>query len=125
MFEEKDDPTYAIFSELDNYLETNPPIPNKNYFNMVWEKNNLYCIKFKLYMNTELFDINKNKIEVKTFHDFYHFIKRGTKVRFVFGFSKLWMMGKDFGFAPAVRRVQLFGDKDDVPQEKIKFVDDD
>jgi len=121
----KKDDNYIVLSALDGNLSKLKVLRNKNYHSLIAEKELKYYLKFKLYVNTGLFDKDKNRIGITSLFDFYKYLKEGTTMKFVFSFSKMWTMGNEYGFSMGVKRILL---KDEViitPEPKINFLDDD
>ena len=122
----KKDDNYIVLSAVDSNLSKLKTLRNKNYHSLIAEKELKYYLKFKLYTNTGLFDKDKNRISITSLFDFYKYLKEDTSMKIVFGFSKMWTMGNEYGFSMGVKRILL---KDDVvaitPEPKINFFDDD
>jgi hypothetical protein len=74
---------------------------------LISEKDYNYYLKFKIYLNTGLFDKDKNRISITSLFDFYKYFKEDTQIKIVFSFSKLWAMGKEYGFSLSVKRILL------------------
>jgi hypothetical protein len=89
---------------------------------LISEKDGQYYLKFKLYLNTGLFDKDKNSIGITSLFDFYQYLKEDTQVKIVFGFSKLWQMGKEYGFSLSVRRMLLKDQIKEVPETTVCFL---
>jgi hypothetical protein len=98
---------------------------SKKYHPIVSEKEGEYYLKFKLYLNTLLFDKDKNAISITSLFDFYKYLKEDTQIKIVFGFSKIWQMGREYGFSLSVKRILLKDVVKEVPSEpKVSFLDD-
>ena len=107
----KKDDNYIVLSAIDENLSKLKILSNKKYHKLISEKDNEYYLRFKLYDNTALFDKDKNKIGITSLLDFYKYLREDKTIKIVFGFSKLWSMGKEFGFSMSVKRILL---KDEV-----------
>ena len=99
-------------------------LSNKKYHTLISEKDNEYYLKFKLYNNTALFDKDKNKIDITSLLDFYKYLREGKTIKIVFGFSKLWSMGKEFGFSMSVKRILLKEEIKEIHDNTITFLED-
>ena len=112
-----------MLSSIDDNLSNAKISPTKNYHSIIYKKDNSYYLKFKIYLNTGLFDKDKNRISITSLHEFHQYLREGTKVRLVFTFSKLWKMANEYGFSLSVRRVQLADDvKTETLNEKPSFI---
>jgi hypothetical protein len=120
----KGDDNYMVLSAIDSNLSKLKILPSKKYHPLVSEKEFEYYLKFKLYLNTGLFDKDKNRISITSLLDFYKYLKQGSTVKIVFGFSKLWSMGKEYGFSMGVRRILLKDEVKEAPEQAITFLDD-
>ena len=119
----KDD-NYMVLSAIDTNLSKLKILPSKNYHPLIPTKDGEYYLKFKLYSNTNLFDKDKNKINITSLIDFYKYFKQGTTIKIVFGFSKMWSMGKEYGFSLSIRRVLLKDEITEAPTFDTSFLDD-
>ena len=52
----ENDTMYRMLSDTNNYLSQLNLLPNKNYHGLISEKDESYFLKFKLYLDTALFD---------------------------------------------------------------------
>ena len=52
----KEDAIYRTLSDINDYLSNSSLIPNKNYHGLISEKEENYYLKFKIYLDTALFD---------------------------------------------------------------------
>ena len=112
-------------SPVDDYLSKQNIVQNKKYHTLLSEKENEFYLKFKLYLDTGLFDKDKNRISITSLFDFYQYFKEDTKIKIVFSFSKMWKMGDSFGFSLSVRRILLQDEIKKAPANKIEFLNDD
>ena len=46
----------------------------------------MYYLKFKIYLNTGLFDRDKNRISITSLFDFYKYLREDTQIKIVFWF---------------------------------------
>ena len=119
------DENYKMLSEFDNIHSKLNIAHYKKYHPLVSEKDNVYYLKFKLYLNTLLFDKDKNAISITSLFDFYKYLKEDTQIKIVFSFSKVWQMGSAYGFSLSVKRILLKDIVKEVPPEpKVSFLDD-
>jgi hypothetical protein len=81
-------------------------------------------LKFKLYLNTGLFDKEKNRIIITSLLDFHIYLREGTTIKIVFSFSKMWKMSNEYGFSLSVRRILLKDEVKEVPEIDTSFLDD-
>ena len=80
----KGDASYTFLTSMDKSLKKLCKfVNNKKYHSLVREKDGEYYIKFKIYLNTALFDSNKNRISITSFHDFYKYLRQDKTVKFV------------------------------------------
>ena len=93
------------------------------YHSLISEKDGMYYLKFKIYLNTGLFDKEKNRISITSLFDFYKYLREDTQIKIVFGFSKLWQMHKEYGFSLSVKRILLKDEVKEVPENKIELLD--
>ena len=115
----KDDDTFIVLSSIDDNLSNAKISPTNNYHPIIHKKDNSYYLMFKIYLNTGLFDKDKNRISITSLHEFHQYLREYTKVRLVFTFSKLWKMANEYGFSLSVRRIQLADDvKTEAQNEK-------
>ena len=103
----KNDKDYEIFSAIDDKLSKMNILPNKIYHSLVSEKDDACYLKFKLYLDTGLFDKDKNRISITSLFDFYKYLGEDTQLKIVFGFSKLWKMSNQYGFTLSIKRILL------------------
>jgi len=120
----KKDDNYIVLSAIDENLSKLRVLSNKKYHKLISEKDNEYYGKFKLYDNTALFDKDKNKISITSLLDFYKYLREGKNIKIVFGFSKLWSMGKEFGFSMSVKRILLKDEIKEIHDNTITFLED-
>ena len=120
----RSDDTYKVISAIDDNLSKLNISQSKKYHPLVSEKEGECYLKFKLYLNTALFDKDKNRISITSLFDFYKYLKEDTTIKIVFNFSKLWQMGREYGFSMSVQRILL---KDEIkeiqPEVKVSFLD--
>ena len=121
---DKEDENYIVLSSIDENLSKLKILSSKNYHPLITQKDNEYYLKFKLYLNTALFDKDKNKLSITSLSDFYKYLREGKTVKIVFGFSKLWSMGRDFGFSMSVRRILLKDEIKNITESTHNFLDD-
>ena len=121
----RNDNAYTVLSAVDDYLSKQNIVQNKKYHTLISEKENEFYLKFKLYLDTGLFDKDKNRISITSLFDFYQYFKEDTKIKIVFSFSKMWKMGDSFGFSLSVRRILLQDEIKKAPANKIEFLNDD
>ena len=121
---DKEDENYIVLSSIDENLSKLKILSSKNYHPLITQKENEYYLKFKLYLNTALFDKDKNKLSITSLSDFYKYLREGKTVKIVFGFSKLWSMGRDFGFSMCVRRILLKDEIKNIADSTHNFLDD-
>jgi len=119
----KDDDYYRVMTAIDDNLSKLSISQNKKYHSLISEKEDNYYLKFKIYLNTGLFDKDKNRISITSLFDFYKYFKEDTQIKIIFGFSKLWSMGKEYGFSLSVKRILLKNEIKEVPENKIEFSD--
>ena len=98
--------------------------PKKKYHSLISEKENNYFLKFKIYLNTGLFDKNKNRISITSLTDFVKYFQEGSTIKIVFGFSKLWQMNSEYGFSLSVRRILLRDEVKEIPEKTVNFLDE-
>jgi len=120
----RDDNNYVALSAIDDKLSNLRIIPNRNYHSLISEKGTEHYLKFKLYLNTALFDKDKNRISITSLFDFYKYLKEDTQIKIVFGFSKLWKMGQAYGFSLSVKRILLKDEIQETPKTTISFLDE-
>jgi hypothetical protein len=121
----RNDENYTMLSAFDDIHSKLNIAQYKKYHPLVGEKDNEHYIKFKLYLNTLLFDKDKSAISITSLFDFYKYLKEDTKIKIVFGFSKLWQMGREYGFSLSVKRILLKDEVKEVPLEtNVSFLDD-
>ena len=111
------------WSALDSKLSSLKLLPNKNYHSLISEKESNRYLKFKLYLNTALFDKDKNRIGITSLFDFYRYFKEGKQIKIVFAFSKMWSMGKEYGFSMSVRRILLKDEVQETAETSVSFID--
>ena len=121
---DKEDENYIVLSSIDENLSKLKILSSKNYHPLITQKENEYYLKFKLYLNTALFDKDKNKLSITSLSDFYKYLREGKTVKIVFGFSKLWSMGRDFGFSMCVIRILLKDEIKNITESTHNFLDD-
>ena len=119
----KDDENYRVLSAIDDNLASLNLSQNKKYHSLISEKDDNYYLKFKLYLDTGLFDKDKNRISITSLFDFYKYMREDRQVKIVFGFSKLWQMGKEYGFSLSVKRILLKNEVKEVPETTASFLD--
>jgi hypothetical protein len=72
---------YQKLNTIDEYMKANP-VCDKNYHTLVRrdeEKQKVY-LKFKVYLDTALFDKDKNRIPITSLHDFYQYFRENKKI---------------------------------------------
>lgn len=123
----KNDDHYLFFSAIDENLSKLKILSNKKYHYLVYQKEyNEYFLKFKLYLNTGLFDKEKNRISITSLTDFHRYLSEGKSIKIVFGFSKLWAMGQEYGFSLSVKRILLKDEIKETPEKaESTFLSDD
>jgi hypothetical protein len=121
---DKDDDHYIVLSAIDSNITKLKILSSKKYHPLISVKDGEYYLKFKLYLNTNLFDKDKNKINITSLLDFYKYFKQGTTIKIVFSFSKMWSMGKEYGFSLSIRRVLLKDEITETPTFDTSFLDD-
>ena len=102
---------------LDNYIFSKQLVKGKDLHHFIrhdGEEN--YSLKAKLYNDTSVF-INKDKQVVNSIDDLYKYLKEGDRVRLVVNFSKMWVMGKEYGFSISVKRLQIIPSDKPVEEE--------
>jgi len=119
----KDDDNYRILSAIDDNLSKLNISQNKKYHTLISEKDMQYYLKFKLYLNTGLFDKDKGRISITSLFDFYRYFREDTQIKIVFSFSKLWRMSNEYGFSMSVKRILLKDEIKEVPEPKVSFLD--
>lgn len=120
----KKDDNYIVLSAIDDNLSKLKILSNKKYHSLICEKDNEYYLKFKLYLDTALFDKDKNRISITSLLDFYKYLREGRTIKIVFGFSKMWSMGKEYGFSMSVRRILLKDEIKEIPERTLSFLED-
>ena len=102
-----DSQEYKFFTMIDNFVDDKNLVSGKTLHKIIKtnDENNHY-IKAKIYLNTGLY-IGTERKSITDLHDFYNYLKEGTKIRIVFGFSKLWKMGTNYGFNVSIKRIQV------------------
>ena len=120
----KGDIINKTLSDINNYLSNLSLIPNKNYHGLISEKDESYFLKFKIYLDTALFDKNKNRISITSLFDFYRYLKEDTQLKLVFRFSKMWRMSNSYGFSMSVRRILLKDEIKEAPETTVNFIDE-
>jgi len=120
----KKDDNYIVLSAIDENLSKLKILSNKKYHKLISEKDNEYYLRFKLYDNTALFDKDKNKIGITSLLDFYKYLREDKTIKIVFGFSKLWSMGKEFGFSMSVRRILLRDEVKELSEKTVNFLEE-
>jgi hypothetical protein len=118
------DNNFMVLSAIDTNLSKLKILPNKKYHPLVPTKEGEYYLKFKLYLNTGLFDKEKNRISITSLLDFYKYLKEGTTIKIVFSFSKMWRMSNNFGFSMSVKRILLKDEVKVVPELALSFLED-
>jgi hypothetical protein len=117
---------YQKLNTIDEYMKANP-VCDKNYHTLVRrdeEKQRVY-LKFKVYLDTALYDKDRNRIPITSLHDFYQYLREDKKIRIVFAFSKMWKMSNEYGFSLSAKRIQLADaveDESAQEEEKSKFL---
>jgi hypothetical protein len=119
----KDDGYYRVMTAIDDNLSKLNISQNKKYHSLISEKDDNHCLKFKLYLDTGLFDKDKNRISITSLFDFYKYMREDNQINIVFGFSKLWQMGKEYGFSLSVKRILLKNEVKEVPETTASFLD--
>ena len=118
------DNNYMVLSAIDTNLSNLKILANKKYHPLVAVKDGAnYFLKFKLYLNTGLFDREKNRISITSLLDFHKYLREGTTIKIIFSFSKMWSMGKDYGFSMSVRRILLKDEVKVIPEPSLSFLD--
>ena len=118
-----DDYYYKLMTAIDDNLSKLSTAQYKKYHSLISEKDGMYYLKFKIYLNTGLFDKEKNRISITSLFDFYKYLREDTQIKIVFGFSKLWSMWKEYGFSLLVKRIVLKNEVKEVLENKIEFLD--
>ena len=119
------DNNYMVLSAIDTNLSNLKILANKKYHPLVAVKDGAnYFLKFKLYLNTGLFDREKNRISITSLSYFYRYLREGTTIKIIFSFSKMWSMGKDYGFSMSVRRILLQDEVKAIPEPSFSFLED-
>ena len=118
----KDDNYYRVLSAFDDNLSKLSTSQYKKYHSLIYERDNTYYLKFKVYLNTGLFDKDKNRISITSLFDFYRYLKEDNIIKLVFSFSKLWQMGPSYGFSLSAKRILLKNEIKEVPENKIEFL---
>ena len=124
----KNDDSYLFFSAIDNTLSRLKILSSGKYHYLVSQndKPNEFFLKFKLYHNTALFDKDKNRISITSLTDFHRYLREGKPIKIVFGFSKLWTMGQQYGFSLSVKRILLKDEIKELPENpENAFLSDD
>jgi hypothetical protein len=121
---ERDSPAHVVLEAIDNNPPSQKGFSNRKYHKVVKAKEGNFFLRFKLYLDTALFDKDRNRISIASLHDFYRYLRDGKKVKIVFSFSKMWSMGTEYGFSLSVRRILLFDEIDEAkPEVKTQFFD--
>ena len=102
----------------------NSKLSKKKYQTLITEKDANHYLKLKLYLDTGLFDKNKNIISITSLLDFYKYLKQGTTIKIVFAPSKMWKMSDSFGFSLNIRRILLKDEVKEEPQREISFLEE-
>jgi hypothetical protein len=129
------DNNYMVLSAIDTNISNLKILLNKNYHPLISVKDRPkgamgeadganYFLKFKLYLNTGLFDKEKNRIAITSLLDFYKYLKEDTTIKIVFSFSKMWSMGKEYGFSMSVKRILLKDEVKVIPEPSLSFLED-
>ena len=121
---DKDDNIYIALSAVDENIRKLKILSSKKYHPLISFKDGEYYLKFKLYPNTNLFDKDKNKINLTSLLDFYKYVRQGTSIKIVFSFSKMWKMSNEYGFSLSVRRIMLKDDVKEAPAFSTSFLED-
>ena len=121
-----DSQEYNFFTMIDNFVGDKNLVSGKTLHKIIRtnDENNHY-IKAKVYLDTALF-VGNERASITDIHDFYPFLKEGEKIRFVFGFSKMWKMGTNYGFNVSIKRIQVDETIESAKEEIVstKFLDD-
>ena len=120
----KDDDNHIVLSAIDNNISRQKILSNKKYHSLICDKENEYYLKFKLYLDTALFDKDKNKLSITSLLDFHKYLREGRTIKIVFGFLKLWSMGKEYGFSMSVRRILLKDEIKEISEASQSFLED-
>jgi hypothetical protein len=117
---------YNFFKMIDSFVDYKSLVNNKTLHKILKtnDVNNNY-IKAKIYLNTGLY-VGTERKSIADLHDFYNYLKEGTKIRIVFGFSKMWKMGTNYGFNVSLKRIQL-DETSEITEPEVKqitFLDD-
>ena len=120
----KNDKHCVVLSAFDDNLSKLNTASIRKYHTLVSEKEGEYYLKFKLYLNTALFDKDKNRISITSLFDFYRYLREDTQIKIVFNFSKLWQMGREYGFSLSVQRILLKDEIKEVPEKPMSFLDE-
>ena len=118
----KNDNNYIVLSAIDENISKAKILSKKKYHALISEKNDELYLKFKLYLDSGLFDKNKNRISITSLLDFYKYLKQGTTIKIVFAPSKMWKMSDSFGFSLNIRRILLKDEVKEEPQREISFL---
>ena len=103
----KNDEYYKVLSAMDDNISKLSTSQYKTYHSLISEKDGMYYLKFKIYLNAGLFDKDKNRISITSLFDVYKYLREDTQIKIVFGFSKLWQMHREYGFSLSVKRILL------------------
>ena len=120
----KDDNNFIVISAIDDNISKLKILSKKKYHTLVSSKDANYYLKFKLYLDTGLFDKSKNRISITSLLDFYKYLKQGTTIKIVFAPSKMWKMSDSFGFSLNIRRILLKDEVKEEPQKELSFLED-
>ena len=120
----KNDDNYMVLTAIDHNISKAIVFPKKKYHSLISEKENNYFLKFKIYLNTGLFDKNKNRISITSLIDFVKYLQGGSTIKIVFGFSKLWQMNSEYGFSLSVRRILLRDEVKEITEKAVNFLDE-
>ena len=119
------DNNFIVLSAIDDNISKLKILSKKKYHTLVSIKDGPeYYLKFKLYLDSGLFDKNTNRISITSLLDFYKYLKQGTTIKIVFAPSKMWKMSDSFGFSLKIRRILLKGEVKEEPQKGLNFLED-
>ena len=113
-----------VLSAIDTNISKLKILSSKNYHPLAPMKDGEYYLKFKLYLNTGLFDKDKSRISITSLLDFYKYLKEGTTIKIIFSFSKMWRMSNNYGFTMSVKRILLKDEVKLLPEPSLSFLED-
>ena len=119
----ENDIDFKVWSDTNNKLSNFNILPNKNYHSLISEKDSNHYLKFKLYLDTALFDKDKNRISITSLFDFHKYLKENSKIKIVFCCSKMWKMNDSYGFSLSIRRILLQDEVKEPSETTVNFID--